>query len=306
MKIGSLAMRTAFVALLVLAALRWMAPLPAPGAQSQAALPPLAAPTTHGGERTFFLPVTEPPAPATPQARTVHWREMQAKLEHAPSLRAFYYEALRHPEEGGYYYATAAIGACKEWTSTDAPVSARQQQARDALRARCDFSEQERKDAWSHFGAMRNVKFEDDPLLDKVFAILKAPDADAKANVLRRALAEGNPYLSASLVQPALAARIAEGASAKPEAVDLSEAAQTLVACRLGAECGSESMAAQMLCVQHGWCGDNVTDALREGLGADFARVDGLAGQAVIDIRKGNLARLVQMSHAQAAKLATR
>lgn len=306
MKIGSLALKGTFAAMLALTALRWMAPSPAPAAQARLDMPVLAPPGAHAGERTIFMPVTEPPAPAAPQAPGIHWREMQAKLEHAPSLRAFYYEALRHPEQGGYYYATAAIGACKDWAPADGPPNARQQQVREALRARCDFSAQEREDAWGHFAAMRNLKFEDDPLLEKVFAILKAPDADAKANILRSALAEGNPYLTASLVQPALAARIAEGASAHPEAFNLPEAAQTLVACRLGAECGPESMAAQMLCVQHGWCADNVTDALREGLGADFARIDGLAGQAVIDIRKGKLARLVQVSQAQAAKVVTR
>jgi len=295
MKIGSVALSTAFVALLTLTALRWMAPAPVPSVPGRMALPELALPAAHAGERTFFLPVTEPQAAAAPQARGIHWREMQDQLEHAPSLRAFYYEALRHPEEGGYYYAIAAIGACKDRPATDKPASARQQQVRDALRARCDFSAQEREDAWNHFGAMRNTRFEDDPLLDKTFALLKAQDADARANILRSALAEGNPYLSASLIQPALAARIAEGASDSPAAADLPDAAQTLVACRLGAECGPDSMAARMLCLEHGWCGGDVSEALREGLGADFVRIDGLAGQAVIDIRKGELARLVQL-----------
>lgn len=65
MKIGSLALKGTFAAMLALTALRWMVPVPEPVAQRQRQvdIPGLYEPTPHVAERTFFLPVTEPPAP---------------------------------------------------------------------------------------------------------------------------------------------------------------------------------------------------------------------------------------------------
>jgi len=60
MKIGSLALKGTFVAMLALTALRWMVPAPEPAAQRQSSMPGLDLPTPHATERTFFLPVTEP------------------------------------------------------------------------------------------------------------------------------------------------------------------------------------------------------------------------------------------------------
>ena len=63
MKIGSLAMKGTFAAMLALTALRWMVPAPEPAArrQHQIEMPGLDESAPHVAERTFFLPVTEPP-----------------------------------------------------------------------------------------------------------------------------------------------------------------------------------------------------------------------------------------------------
>lgn len=63
MKIGSLAVKGTFAAMLGLTALRWMVPAPEPVAQRQVGMPGLDEPAPHAAERTFFLTVTEPPLP---------------------------------------------------------------------------------------------------------------------------------------------------------------------------------------------------------------------------------------------------
>jgi len=60
MKIGSVALKTAFAGMLALTAVRWMVPVPAPVVQRQVDIPGLAETAPHAAERTFFLPVTEP------------------------------------------------------------------------------------------------------------------------------------------------------------------------------------------------------------------------------------------------------
>lgn len=62
MKIGSLALKGTFAAMLALTALRWMVPAPEPAAQRQrqVGVPSLDEAAPYVAERTFYLPVTEP------------------------------------------------------------------------------------------------------------------------------------------------------------------------------------------------------------------------------------------------------
>jgi len=277
-----------FLAVATLVALRWMAPAADSGSQAPALQPQAATPAKHAG---FFDPSMPLGGTSTSaQEKLVpRWRDMQAGFARATSLRAFFYEAMRSPQDGGYYYAWQALGTCTELKSAHGSVSARRQQALDALRGRCDFSEQDADDALRQFGAIRDLKFSDDPLLGEIFRSQKERDAPARAQALESALASGHPGMIAALVAPAVQIPLGPAVSADDEQI-----AQTLLACRLGADCGPDSVTMLGLCARQGWCADSIDDALRAGLGTDYGRLDQRAAQAIDDIRKRNLGALVR------------
>jgi hypothetical protein len=139
-----------------------------------------------------------------------------------------------------------------------------------------------------HFGAIRNLRFGDDPLLRNIFDYLGARDADTQRRAIDTAIDMGEPRVIASIVAPALEARLAPAFKEDGAAL-----ASMLIACRLGADCGPESVTMLGLCAQRGWCADSIDAALREGLGADYAVLDQLSAQALVDIRKHNTGALL-------------
>jgi len=291
MQIRSAALGAAVLMALTLGAMRWMAP--APGDNGQPGMPavpaqPAAAPIMQASPAAPLAPVAA--AAQSKQPQGANWRAMREKFAHATSLRAFYFDALRNPQDGGFYYAMNVIGVCGELKQPDGPVPARRQQALDALRARCDFSQQELDDAFQQFGAMRNLALTDDPLLRDMFAKTKADNAAAESRIIREALDHGNPEVIASMAAPAVKVRL--GQATIPDADEL---ALLLLSCRLGADCGPDSAVMLKLCVQRGWCGDSIDAALRDGLGADYLRLDRASNEVIDDLRKRNLGALLKV-----------
>ena len=251
----------------------------APAATRGAAVrsaPPLATTVTAPG-----------PASPVPPAPQVRWRALEDKFARARSLRAFYYEAVQRPQDGGFYYANKALGLCKIALKTPTHDTPEARQAQAALRERCDLTEQDIEDAWRHFEAIRGAGLTDDLLYRQLFGFLMAQSDGARVAALQAAVDLGNPEIAGSL----LASAMAKDAPAAPPAQ--SEYAMLLVQCRLGADCGGDSVVAQMLCARDGWCGGSVQDALHSGLGAEFARLDGPAQRAVAALRRGELASLL-------------
>jgi hypothetical protein len=286
------------LALLVLttaAFVHWIAPASDAGSQSSAPPSPVR-PAAPGAQGRPFFDGAHLPQPPAAQAGTapppVRWRELHAKFERATSLRAFYYEAVRKPEEGGYLYASKAIEACRMPPAIDGPIQARRQQAIDRLRERCGFSEQEREDAQRHFNAIRDFKFSDDPLYRDIFGYLMAQTDAERMKVLQTAIDGGNPDVISSLVQPAIAAQLLASLPKGAQTPAYLDYVQVLLACRLGANCGPDATLTLQLCVWKGWCGNSLPEALRDQFGADFIRLEQLSKQALGDIRKRELARL--------------
>jgi hypothetical protein len=271
--------------------MHWMAP--APDAAGATAAAPAPTPATEKG-RTFFDPdlTAAQSAPAAPTAPPVRWRELQDKLARATSLRAFYYEAIKRPQDGGYYYGRRALEMCERAEKVDADGSAAHRQAIEQLRQRCDFSEQERKDAEREFAAIRHADLSDDGVYRRMFGFLMAKTQEERVAAMQASIDLGNPIVMASLASPSIDVAIREsGAKAAPE---FPNAAVLLTACRLGADCGPGSMMLLELCANMGWCGASVPDAMRDGLGADYALLDRLSQQAATDIRKGVLTRVTR------------
>ena len=72
---------------------------------------------------------------------------MAEKFDRATSLRAFFYQAIRAPQSGGYFYGTAALGTCTKYSGA-APIPANASPARlNAIRLmtlRCEMTDEDR------------------------------------------------------------------------------------------------------------------------------------------------------------------
>jgi hypothetical protein len=238
-------------------------------------------------------PVTAmPPAAVQPEAS---WRDMHAKYAGARNLRVFFYEALRKPGNGAYFYAMRVLETCGLVLKAAPPAFAdERRKAADALRQRCDFTAEGLADAGRELDAARNIGLSTDPLLGSMFDYLSADGPDGRATMLQAAFDQGNPEVIASLVAPAIEAQMAPAITPERDSTALGVPfGATLVACRLGANCGPDSVRTLELCMQMGWCGGSVPEALRQGLGKNFAALDGVATRVLRDIERRNAARLV-------------
>jgi hypothetical protein len=234
------------------------------------------------------------PAPSARQPGG-DWRAFEAKLAGAQSLRAFVYEVLRQPKEGGVYYAFWVLTQCKANLGKDTDgVPVPQRQSIEAMRARCDFSGQELDDAYRQIAAIRNLNFADDPILGPVFSFLKAKDDGARAAVLGAVIDTGNPIMIGAIVSTAIGNALPPGIVApREEPGNYRWYTTMLVECQLGADCSGERSLME-LCTKNGWCAANVRDALRIGLGDKFAPLDQLATRMTNDIRKRNYPPLLR------------
>ena len=247
-------------------------------------------------------PSAPPSAPASPATGPVPaagaqpdgaWREMHARLVHAPNLRMFFYEAMRKPGSGAYFYATNVLETCRRALEQTLPaLPAPRRAAAEELQRRCDFTPEGLEDAERELGAARHLDLATDPLLGSMFDYLAADGPQGRARLLLAAFEQGNPDVIASLVAPVFHERV----PSRDEQDSTARGAPfggALVACRLGADCGVGAPRTLELCMLLGWCADSVPAALRQGLGLHFAALDRMADEVVGEIRRRDARRLV-------------
>lgn len=265
-------------------------PAPEPFAAAAAVKPvvlPAALPAPHT--------VSTHPAPSTAAAPAqASWRDMHAKFVRAPSLRVFFYEAMRHPGDGAYYYASNLLQTCRMALKAAPGLPPAQREAAARLRERCDFTEQGLDDAQRELHAARHLDLGKDALLGSMFDYLAADGVEGRAAMLRAAFEQGNPEVIGSLVAHALESRLPPPAPGETDSTARGTLyGAVLVACRLGADCGPDSVRTLELCMQQGWCADDLPAALAQGLGPHFAALDEIAAKAVRDVRRGDARRLL-------------
>jgi len=232
------------------------------------------------------------PVPAAGQA-PASWRELHARFVQAPNLRVFFYEAMRKPGSGAYFYASNVLETCRRALEQTLPaLPAPRSAAAEELLRRCDFTPEGLEDAERELGAARNLRLSTDPLLGSMFDYLAADGPEGRARMLLAAFEQGNPDVIASLVSPVFHERVPvrDEQDSTARGVPFGGA---LVACRLGADCGPGAPRTLELCMMLGWCADSVPAALQQGLGAHFAALDRLASQVVDEIRRRDARRLV-------------
>lgn len=280
--------------LLVLATagfMHWMAPA-FDGPSENAAAPAQAQAPAKG---LAFFDMSFIAALASPDAPPARWRELQEKMAHAPSLRAFHDDALKRPQDGGYFYARHVLELCSMFPRADAAMSAQRREAADQLQRRCDFAPKEIDDARRKLPGIGEARLSADPLYGPFLAWKMAPTPETTMATLRAAIDVGNPDLIAALAGPSIEVDVLNEmpkfAGSVPGNVLY---AQLLTACRLGADCGPGSLSLLSLCAGAGWCGAGLADAVSFPFGADYALIDRLSRQVVSDIRKGQLTRLLR------------
>ncbi len=268
----------------------WTMPAPQPAGIASPALPPVPAPAAAPAPPALATAV---PAPAAQQAAAPSWRAAHARFVGAHSLRVFFYEAMRKPGDGAYYYASNALETCRRaLAKTPSELPARRRAAAEELRQRCDFTPDGLADAERELRAARHLELDTDPLLGSMFDYLAADGQDGRARMLLASFEQGNPDVIASLVAPVIQERAPVRDEQDSTARGIPFAA-ALVACRLGADCGPAAPRTLELCMQLGWCADSVPAALQQGLGPHFAALERLANQVVNDIRRRDARRLV-------------
>ena len=244
-------------------------------------------------------PVLDAPAtPATPTAAAqpatpASWRALHARFVQAPNLRVFFYETMRKPGSGAYFYASNVLETCRRALEQTLPaLPAPRRAAAEELLRRCDFTPDGLEDAERELGAARNLGLATDPLLGSMFDYLAADGPEGRARMLLAAFEQGNPDVIASLVSPVFHERVPvrDEQDSTARGVPFGGA---LVACRLGADCGPGAPRTLELCMMLGWCADSVPAALQQGLGAHFGALDRLESQVVDEIRRRDARRLI-------------
>lgn len=263
-------------------------PQPAGVALPGPATPPLPAARAATPRADAAVP---PAAPAEPAPAS--WRDMHASFVHARSLRMFFYEAMRKPGGGAYFYATNVLETCRRAQEQTLPaLPAPRRAATEELLRRCDFTPEGLEDAERELGAARHLNLSTDPLLGSMFDYLAADGPDGRARMLLAAFEQGNPDVIASLVAPVFHERAPSRDEQDSTARGIPFGG-ALVACRMGADCGPGAPRTLELCMLLGWCADSVPAALQQGLGAHFAALERMASQVVDEIRRRDTRRLV-------------
>ncbi|MFZ6653824.1 hypothetical protein [Undibacterium sp. TJN19] len=230
-------------------------------------------------------------SPASAAAGNVMHQEMLNLLNRSQSLRAFVYEAQKHPELGGYLYAGYVLEICRNFPYPPDPVQvkadvksaiAAQIQAQSALAARCDMSVQELKTAQEQMPAFDSRKpYDADPQVALHHNLLVAETPDAKLAAINAILVNGDA-LELNLLSPFVMIKDKQGADQTAHYFDgqwyVSQGdknklylAQDLAMCNLGLDCGTNSTRGLVLCANRGYCGDTAIDAIRNGLATQSA-----------------------------------
>jgi hypothetical protein len=258
--------------------------------------------------------MTQPQVPSTASAAAanVMHQEMLNLLNRSQSLRAFVYEAQKHPELGGYLYAGYVLEICRKFPYPPAsgqnkessePAQTAQAQAQSALVARCDMSAQELKNTRDQMPLFDSRKpYDADPLGNLHLNLLVAETADAKLAAIRAILANGEPFELNHLVSFVMI-KDKQGEDQTAHYFDgqwyVSQEdktklylAQDLAMCNLGLDCGHNSTRSLVLCANRGYCGDTAIEAIRNGLATpsanSFDEVVALANRLSEAFRKKN------------------
>lgn len=235
---------------------------------------------------------------AAPRQAATSWRDMHAKFVRAPNLRAFFYQAMRHPGAGAFYYAMNVLQTCElampplADLPPDLPPVRRAAAAE--LRQRCDFTRQGLEDARRELYAARHLDLGKDALPGSMFDYLAADGVDGRAAMLRAAFEGGNPEVIGALLAHAVEGSMPAPGPGEPDSTARGVTyGAVLAACRLGADCGPGALRTLELCVRQGWCADSVPAALEQGLGEHFAALDQLAARALRDVPGGPAYRAI-------------
>ncbi len=183
------------VAGLLVGILLFKSNLPNAAAKPQISQIDPASSSTTRANASVVTPAQPTIAPA-PTASSARLREMANK---AQSYRAFFYEAVKHPNEGGYLYGLAILNQCKAM-KVPARMDVRDPRRLDAierLARRCDMSPNEIADAKREFVAKRGASLDDDPFLRQSFALLKAGSSTEKRAAAAAILDIGEKTLQA-------------------------------------------------------------------------------------------------------------
>lgn len=299
------------LAVAALAALIWASEWLA-GDAGVAAVPQAVLADPAPGAAAPVVPRVEaPPARSDPGEATkiASSAELARKFNSATSLRAFVYDALKRPEQGGYQYAFAALGMCRYDGATvrlAESASAQQKAAHEALARRCDMSAQDREAARMQIVADRGGSFERDPYLSLAFDRISALDDTQKRRVTAAILETEDPlaiqYLKAEVtyLQDGRTLRGVYFAGRHYPAGDgagMFDHALELAVCSLGLDCGPGSLPLLMMCVHKGWCAPTMREAIRDGLGPEqallFNQIEVLAAKLVYEIGRKNTAAFV-------------
>lgn len=194
------------------------------------------------------------------------------ELGHSPSFRAFVYRALRNPERGGYLYAQHVISLCRRVLERRdvAALNGAQRAAANSLMQRCDMTKEDLAQYDRELPELRDS--ERDPLLGLASdGLIRAKSQEERDIASTRILATKEPLLL-RMVPSVEVVKRADGTFTSREYFDgkwygeekseLLEAAWALVHCELGADCGANAPATLQLCLDQGWCGQTLQDAI--------------------------------------------
>ena len=244
-----------------------------------------------------WLPLKEEdlrPKPVPPRADGAMLRQ----FNNATSLRAFVFEALKKPEQGGYLYAIQALAFCGRQAklADDASATAARRDALAALVARCDMSKEDMREVSRQAEADRYANYERDPFLRLVVESMETEAPAQRQATVKAILDSGDPL---ALEAVPLFARHGKPGEEKRgvyfggryyDGADntLFNHAFKLAQCEFGIDCGAGSLVTLAACIDQGWCAASYREALRIGLGPRFAEAEALAAQiaAAIGERK--------------------
>ncbi len=223
---------------------------------------------------------------------------MASQFNRASSLRAFFYQAIRSPEQGGLMYGIAALGACRKYTTGAAPkptgYSAETESAIRSLTARCEMTEGDRNSGLAQVAHDRVTNWDVDPIFHKTLALAKAKSTGERRQAIEGLLELQDPIVFETLLSPVTHGEDEEiffndvwyPGEKGEQTIQL---AVSLARCDLGWNCGADSVANLTMCAERGWCAQNVRESIRFGLGVqstEFASTSTLASQLVAAFRQ--------------------
>ena len=256
--------------------------------------------------------------------------EMLDRFNRSQNYRAFIYEALKHPELGGYEYAQQALIRCRKFPllfSSPSTSDTPKKKAIATLTMRCDMTKEENKEISDKLfsgrinamiGKMKDYELAhpnasyatqntedfsrtEDPMSNLLKALYK-PDASTheKGEGIRNILASEEPFLLKQIFQSVQTTVGDETTRSMffsgqwyKEFDQKLFLSNDLAMCNFGMHCSATSLAALTLCAIRGYCGENVEDAIRNGISANneiqFDEIKKLAQLMTVEIKNRNV-----------------